>query len=52
MLIRRCVPEEEHRDILKANHDSEYGGHFSRDRTAASVLQSGLYWLNLFKDAH
>ncbi|XP_058774424.1 uncharacterized protein LOC131648708 [Vicia villosa] len=50
-LIRRCVPEEEQRDVLKACHDSEYGGHFSGDRTAAKVLQSGLYWPTLFKDA-
>ncbi|XP_058725897.1 uncharacterized protein LOC131597204 [Vicia villosa] len=50
-LIRRCVPEEEQRDVLKACHDSKYGGHFSGDRTAAKVLQSGLYWPTLFKDA-
>ncbi|XP_058784400.1 uncharacterized protein LOC131659192 [Vicia villosa] len=50
-LIRRCVPEEEQRDVLKACHDSEYGGHFSGDRTAAKVLQSGLYWPTIFKDA-
>lgn len=51
-LIRRCVPEEEHRDILKACHDSEYEGHFSGDRTTTKVLQSGLYWPSLFKDSH
>jgi hypothetical protein len=50
-LITRCVPEEEQRDVLKACHDSDYGGHFSGDRTAAKVLQSGLYWPTLFKDA-
>lgn len=32
-LIRGCVPEEEHKDILKTCHDSEYEGHFSEDRT-------------------
>ena len=37
-LVRRCVPEEEQRDVLKACHDSEYRGHFSGDRTAAKVL--------------
>ncbi|XP_058764184.1 uncharacterized protein LOC131637603 [Vicia villosa] len=51
-LIRRCIPEGEQRDILKACHDSEYGGHFSGDRTAAKVLQSGFYWPTLFKDAY
>ena len=50
-LVRRCVPEEEQEDILKACHNSEYGGHFSGDRTAAKVLQSGLYWPTLFRDA-
>ncbi|XP_058774400.1 uncharacterized protein LOC131648682 [Vicia villosa] len=50
--VRRCVREEEQRDVLKACHDSDYGGHFSGDRTAAKVLQSGLYWPTLFKDAH
>ncbi|XP_050897018.1 uncharacterized protein LOC127103818 [Lathyrus oleraceus] len=48
-LVRRCVPEEEQRDVLKACHNSDYGGHFSG--TAAKVLQSGLYWPTLFKDA-
>ena len=32
-------------------HGSEYGGHFRGDRTAAKVLQSGLYWSTIFKDA-
>ncbi|XP_058733559.1 uncharacterized protein LOC131605188 [Vicia villosa] len=50
-LIRRCVPEEEQKDVLRACHDSEYGGHFSGDRTASKVLQSGLYWPSLFKDS-
>ena len=42
-LVRRYVPEEEQRDILKACHNSKYGGHFSGYRTATKVLQSGLY---------
>ncbi|XP_050895862.1 uncharacterized protein LOC127102547 [Lathyrus oleraceus] len=46
-----CVLEEEQRDTLKACHDSEYGGHFSGDRTVAKVLQSGFYWPKLFNDA-
>lgn len=50
-LVRKCVVEEEQRDILKACHDSEYGGHFSGNRTAAKVLQSRLYWPTMFKDA-
>lgn len=50
-MIKRCVPEEEKRDILKACHDSEYEEHFSGDRTTKKVLQSGLYWPTMFKDA-
>lgn len=37
-LIRRCVPEEEKLNILKACHDSEYEGHFSGDRITTKVL--------------
>ena len=50
-LIRRCVPENEQEEVLKACHASEYGGHFSGDRTAAKILQSGLYWPTMFKSA-
>ncbi|KAI5418005.1 hypothetical protein KIW84_042587 [Lathyrus oleraceus] len=28
-LVRRCVPKEEQRDVLRACHDSDYGGYFS-----------------------
>jgi len=50
-LLRRCVPEDEQTKVLWHCHDSSYGGHFSGDRTAAKVLQSGLFWPTLFKDA-
>ncbi|XP_050902589.1 uncharacterized protein LOC127114576 [Lathyrus oleraceus] len=50
-LVRRCIPEEDKRDVLRACHDSDYGGHFSGDKIAAKVLQSGLYWPTMFKDA-
>nr|XP_016502078.1 PREDICTED: uncharacterized protein LOC107820332 [Nicotiana tabacum] len=33
-------------------HASQYGGHFGGIRTSAKVLESGLYWTTLFKDAH
>ncbi|KAL4354030.1 hypothetical protein GQ457_06G010660 [Hibiscus cannabinus] len=51
-VIRRCVPEEEQQNVLLQCHSSAYGGHFGGTRTAAKVLQSGLYWPTLFKDAH
>ncbi|XP_073221275.1 uncharacterized protein [Cicer arietinum] len=50
-LLGRCVPEEGQEKVMWHCHDSEYGGHFSGDRTAARVLQSGLFWPSLFKDA-
>ena len=50
-VIRRCVPEHEHEQILRKCHSESYGGHHARDRTAHKVLQSGFYWPTLFKDA-
>lgn len=37
-LIRRFIPEEKKRKILKHHNDLEYGDHFSGDRTLAKVL--------------
>ncbi|XP_060968814.1 uncharacterized protein LOC133036285 [Cannabis sativa] len=51
-IIRRCVPEEEMYSVLNHYHALQCGGHFSGIRTAAKVLQSGLYWPTLFKDAN
>ena len=51
-MIRRCIPENEMRAILLYCHSLECGGHFSGQRTATKVLQSGFYWLTLFKEAH
>ena len=50
MIIRRCVPENEQGKILNECHASSYGGHFSGERTAHKILQSGLYWPTIFKD--
>ena len=47
-IFRRCIPEEEQLEILKACHSSSYGGHYSSKITASKVLQSGFYWPNLF----
>ena len=38
--------------ILAHCHSLECRGHFGGNRTAAKVLQSGLYWPTLFRDAH
>ncbi|KAG9450627.1 hypothetical protein H6P81_010592 [Aristolochia fimbriata] len=50
-VIRRCVPETEFESILKHCHDGEAGGHFSSNRTAAKVMQSGFYWPTLYQDS-
>ncbi|KAK9003508.1 hypothetical protein V6N11_061067 [Hibiscus sabdariffa] len=50
-IIRRCIPEDEQHQILEQCHSAPYGGHFGRNRTAAKVLQSGLYWPTLHRDA-
>ncbi|KAL4310214.1 hypothetical protein GQ457_01G020890 [Hibiscus cannabinus] len=51
-VLRRCVPEEEQKDILYHCHAAVCGGHFGGNRTAAKILQSGFYCPTLFKDAH
>ena len=51
-LLRRCVTKDESRSILWHFHNSPCGGHYSGDKTAAKVLQSGFFWPLVFKDAH
>ncbi|XP_075103641.1 uncharacterized protein LOC142178215 [Nicotiana tabacum] len=51
-MIRRCILEKDQPSVLQACHASPYGGHFGGIRTIAKVLESGLYWPTLFKDAH
>ena len=51
-MIRRCVPENEFQSILTFCHSLACGGHFSRKKIVAKVLQSRFYWPTLFKDAH
>ena len=50
MIIRRCVPESEQCKIMTDCHSSPYRGHFSGERTAHKILQSGFYWPTIFKD--
>ncbi|KAJ0465579.1 putative nucleotidyltransferase, Ribonuclease H [Helianthus annuus] len=50
-IIRRCVPETEFLEVLEHAHSSACGGHFSGQKTGHKVLESGLYWPTLFKDA-
>ena len=50
MIIRKCVPESEQCKIGHECHASPYGGHFSGERTAHKILQSGFYWPTIFRD--
>ena len=50
MIIRRCVSENEQSKIMNECHASPYGGHFSGERTAHKILQSGFYWPTIFRD--
>ena len=50
MIIIKCVPESEQCKIMNECHASPYGGHFSGERTAHKILQSGFYWPTVFKD--
>ncbi|KAL4291997.1 hypothetical protein GQ457_14G014960 [Hibiscus cannabinus] len=50
-IIRRCIPEEEQQMVLEQCHSAPYGGHFGGNRTTSKVLQSGLYWPTLHRDA-
>jgi len=50
-LLRRCVTKEEAKNILWNSHNSSCGGHYNGDKTVAKILQSGLFWPTLFKDA-
>ncbi|XP_057808487.1 uncharacterized protein LOC131022964 [Salvia miltiorrhiza] len=51
-VIRRYIPDEEIQDVLAFCHEAHCGGHFGGRKTAFKVLQCGLYWPSLFKDAH
>jgi hypothetical protein len=51
-IIRRCIPNDEVVGVLTHCHTEACGGHFSSKKTVAKVLQCGLYWPSLFKDAY
>ncbi|XP_010451852.2 PREDICTED: uncharacterized protein K02A2.6-like [Camelina sativa] len=51
-LYIRCVPESEVSGILFHYHRSNYAGYFATFKTATKVLQAGLWWPTLSRDAH
>ncbi|XP_072066868.1 uncharacterized protein [Arachis hypogaea] len=50
-LLRRCISEEEGREVLLNCHGSCYVGYFGGERIAAKVLQCGFFRPTIFKDA-
>ena len=51
-IIRKCVPDEEIQGVIRFCHTEACGGHFSKNKTAAKILQSGLYWPTIFRDVN
>lgn len=51
-MIRRCIPEKDQSFVLQACNASPYGRHFGGIQIATKVLDLGLYWPSLYKDAH
>ncbi|RDX97293.1 putative mitochondrial protein, partial [Mucuna pruriens] len=50
--IRRCIPEIEINLVLQFCHSAPGGGHYGSTRTTRKVLDCGLYWPTIFRDAH
>ncbi|RDY09178.1 Tf2-11, partial [Mucuna pruriens] len=51
-VIRRCIPDTEIKSVLQFCHSAPGGGHYGSTRTARKVLDCGLYWPTIFRDAH
>ncbi|RDY01964.1 Gypsy retrotransposon integrase-like protein 1, partial [Mucuna pruriens] len=51
-IIRRCIPDTEIKSVLHFCHSAPRGGHYGSSRTARKVLDCGLYWPSIFRDAH
>ena len=50
-IIRRCIPDEEVESVLQHCHSYPCGGHAATSKTVAKVLERGLYWPTLHRDA-
>jgi hypothetical protein len=51
-IFRRCIPEDEIESIITHCHSSPCGGHMSKSKTVAKILQAGLFWPTMFRDVH
>ena len=51
-VCRRCVSEHEKIGVLKEAHQGITGGHQAAEITKRKILQAGLWWPTMSKDAH
>ncbi|CAM8982831.1 unnamed protein product [Rhodiola kirilowii] len=51
-ILRRCIPDDEIASVISFFHELECGGHFGPRRTARKILDSGFFWLHVFRDAY
>ncbi|RDX91296.1 hypothetical protein CR513_26744, partial [Mucuna pruriens] len=51
-VICRCIPDAEINSVLQFYHSVPGDGHYGPTRTARKVLDCGLYWPTIFRDAH
>ncbi|RDY02636.1 Gag-Pol polyprotein, partial [Mucuna pruriens] len=51
-VIRRCILDAEINSVLQFCHSAPGGGHYGSTRTARKVLDCGLYWPTIFRDAY
>jgi hypothetical protein len=50
-ILRRCILDHERQEILWQCHSGVMGGHVGGKAITQKVLQVGLWWATLFKDA-
>jgi len=48
---RRCVPDADIPYVLEFRQSSPFGGHYGTEKIGRKVLDYGLYWPTIFKDA-
>ncbi|RDX85968.1 Retrovirus-related Pol polyprotein from transposon 17.6, partial [Mucuna pruriens] len=51
-VIRRCILDTKTNLVLQFCHSAPGGDHYGSTQTARKVLNCGLYWPTIFRDAH
>ena len=51
-IFQRCIPDNEVSSVIKFCHSEARGDHFSSKKMTAKILQSGFYWLTMFKHSY